>query len=226
MLNNSGAMMRGVMFRSPNCVVIGLLLTCVAGCNVIGVLASKGAGEQKAPAVYKLPKLETLVFVESFQNPDLYNIQGQQLTANIVDKLTEEKVAPIVSNAKLDDLRAKDRTAFAKMDIPSIARAVGAKQVIYVNLARFSTDIPIAGTQYSGKGEVRVKVFDAQTGRMLWPPDSSDGRQISYESKSEENVDPRNSSQIQDQICRHLSNRVAELFYDSVPDEPDTSGPQ
>jgi hypothetical protein len=166
-----------------------------------------------------------LVFVESFQNPDLYNVQSQQLMADIGAKLTDAKVAPVVSTFKLDELRGRDRSAFSKMDIPAVARAVGARQVIYVNLVRFRTDIPIAGTQYTGQGEVRVKLFDAQTGNVLWPPDSSDGRQIRYESQGEEGIDLRNPSAVQDQICRHLAARVAELFYDAVPDEPDTSGP-
>ena len=217
--------MRGVLLRGTSCVVLGLMLSLSTGCNVIGALSNKVAGEQKTPAAYKLPKTDTLVFVESFQNPDLYNIQSQQVTSNIIDKLTEAKAGPMIGTAKLDELRGKDRAAFAKMDIPAVARGVGAKQVIYVNLVQFRTDIPIAGTQYSGQGEVRVKLFDAQTGRVLWPPDSSEGRQIRYESKAEEGVDLRNSSVVQDQICRHLGARVAELFYDAVPDEPDTSGP-
>lgn len=212
------------MLRSANCLVIGLLLMFGSGCNVIGVIAAKAAGEQKAPALYKLPKGETLVFVESFQNPDLYNIQAQQLAANVIGKLTEAKIGPMIGLAKLDELRAKDRAAFTRMDIPSVARAVGAKQVIYVNLISFSTDVPIAGTQFSGAGEVRVKLFDTQ-GHVLWPPDSSEGRQIRYESKAEDGVDPLNPSSVQDQINRHLSARIAEIFYDSVPDEPNTSGP-
>ena len=217
--------MRRVLLKGAGCLVLAVGIALSTGCNVIGAIGNKMAGEQKAPALYKLPKTDTLVFVESFQNPDLYAVQAQQLMQGINEKLTENKAATVVSPSKVDDLRTKDRTAFSRMDIPSIARAVGAKQVIYVNIVKFHTEIPIAGTQYSGEGDVRVKVFDAETGRMLWPPDTSAGREIRYENKPEEDVDPRNPGAVQDQIIRHLSARVGEIFYDSVPDEPDTSGP-
>jgi hypothetical protein len=217
--------MRSVLLRNRSRVLLGLLLTLSAGCNMIGAMTNKMAGEQKTPAAYKLAKTSTLVFVESYQNPDLFNVQSQQLSANVIAILTDNKVAPVVPTAKLDELRAKDPAAFARMDIPSIARAVEAKQVIYVNLVQFKTDFPIGGTQFSGQCEARVKLFDTETGRVLWPPDSSEGRQIQYESKPEEDVDPRNLNAVQDQMCHHMAARISELFYDAVPDEPDTSGP-
>jgi len=216
--------MRSVLLRGARCAIVAVLLTLGIGCNVVGALTNKFSDE-KAPAAFKLPKVQTLVFVESYQNPDLYNVQSQQLASNIVATLNENKAAPMIPTTKLDEVRGKDTVAFGKMDIPSIARAVGAKQVIYVNLTQFRTDVPIAGTQFAGQAEARVKVIDAESGRILWPPDSSEGREIRFESRAEEDVDPRNLSSVQDQMCRHVAARISELFYNAIPDEPDTSGP-
>ena len=189
-------------------------VACVAGgCAAISALTYKVTGDPKSPAEYKPKNVLTLVLVENYQNPDQYRGTASQLERDIATELTENKVTQIVPVAKLEDLRSEDAVAYRKMDVRAIGKAVGARQVIYVNLVKFSAQTPIGSTEQSGRAEARVRVMDVGTGRTLWPLDNLEGREIHYETKHEEAVDFSSAEAVHDQISQSLADRIARLFY-------------
>ena len=104
-------------------------------------------------------------------------------------------------------------------------RAVGARQVIYVNLVKFSTAAPIGSSELAGGAEALVRVIDVNTGHTLWPQDNSAGREIKYETKHEEAVDFTRQSEVQDQISALLADHIARLFY-AAPEPEHEVGPK
>lgn len=202
-----------------------LLLLCLAagGCNAVGAIAYKAVGDPKNPAEFKPAQKPTLILVENFQNPDLYHAPSLQVARDVEQELSENKVAPVVSREKLDDLRTNDAAAYHKMNIPAVGRAAGAKQVIYVNLVKFSAEPPLGGSEMSGLAEARVKVIDAESGRTLWPPDSSEGREVRYETRHEEAVDFSSRPAVQEQISHGIATKIARLFYAAAEPENEVS---
>lgn len=201
--------------------VCGALLASSAGCNVAGVIGYAAGGVMKIPPEYKLENRPTLVLVENYENPDLYALPADRLERGVADDLTDGKVAKFVASQKVTDLKSTDPSDYHKMDIPELGRAVGAKQVVYVNLVQFSVDAPAGGERFVGKAEVHVKVVDSENGRTLWPPDSSGGRVIKYETKPTEDVDATKFGLVEDQLCQSVTQKIARLFLETTQEEQD-----
>jgi hypothetical protein len=196
----------------------------MAGCIAAGAIAYKLTPPPAMPAEYKPTKQTTLVLVENYQNPDLFEVESERLERDIGYAFTEQKLFPVVPLQKLLELKASSSEAFSKMDIPSVARSLGAKQVVYVELQQFSVDLPLASETMRGSARAVVKVVDAETGRTLWPRDSSVGHELKYQTTV---TSEGSRAAVQEKLYQHLSDQVAKLFYDSTMDrvngdEPDT----
>ena len=197
----------------------------VSGCIQASAIAYKLSPQPAVPAEYKPTKQTTLVLVENYQNPDLFEVESERLERDIGAAFTTEKLFPVVSLQKLLELKSSDSAAYSKMDIPGVARALGAKQVVYVELQQFSVDPPLASQTMRGKARAMVKMVDAETGRTLWPRDSSIGHEVKYETPTISTEESRGV--IQNRLYEHMSDQISKLFYDSRVDqvngnEPDT----
>jgi hypothetical protein len=194
--------------------LIGLSFVA-AGCAAIGALAYVGSSGQKIPPEYKLQNRPTLIMVENYENPDLLALPADRIERNLNDDLAEAKVAKFVSHDKVDDLKNADRADFHKMNIPAVGRAVGAQQVIYVNLIQFNVEAPVGGSQFIGRAEADVKVIDSQTGRTIWPPDSSIGHVVKLETRHNKDVNDTRADQVEDQLYQGFNLKLAKLFRES-----------
>ena len=205
-------------------VCAGVLACSASGCVALAAVASKVSPAPTMDAEYKPAKEPTLVFVESYQNPDLYEVESDRLARDISFAFTEHKAFPVVPTQKLIELKGEKGSAFSKMDLPSVARAVGAKQVIYVNVLKFSADPPAGSEAVRGEAEAMVRFVDVKTGQTLFPRDSSVGRDVSYKTPalSEEGT---TRDAVQKQLYQHMSEDISRLFYDWVNDEQGDYGP-
>jgi hypothetical protein len=206
-----------------NLLCVALLGGMVPGCVAVAAIASKASPPPTIPAEYKPAKELTLVLVESYENPDLYEVESERIARDLTDAFAEHKSFPVVPAQKVMELKANKGSAFAKMNLPSIAKAVGARQVIYVNLLKFSADPAIGSVTHRGEAEATVKLVDADTGHTLWPRDTSVGRDVNCRTPalSEEGTS-RNA--VQQQLYQHLSTDIAHLFIDWV-DEDQSGNP-
>jgi len=211
------------MLTKLKALVVVLLAWVVVGCAAISAVTYKVAGDPKVPAEYKPANQPTLVLVENFQNPDQYRESASELERDIVGELKNNHVTQVIRVEKLEDLRSADAAAYRKMRIDQVGRALGAKQVIYVNLTKFSAHPPLGSPEMSGEAEALVRVIDVESGRTLWPQDTSAGRDIKYETKHEEAVDFSNTSAVQDQMSAALADKIARLFYAAAEPENDVA---
>src|SRR5947209_17437620 len=106
----------------------------LSGCNIGGALAYKVLGPTKVKADYAPPKEPLLVLVENYRHSADLQPAADQLGNLVVEDLKAHKVGPIVDSNALYTLRSERPNEYQKMKIPDIARYVGAKQVIYVDL--------------------------------------------------------------------------------------------
>ena len=210
--------------RTLRLACVGLLAGAASSCVVPAAIISKLKPPETIDAEYKPAKEPTLVFVESYQNPDLYAVESDRLARDISYEFTEHKAFPVVPPQKLIELRSEKGTEFSKMNLPAVARAVGAKQVVYVNLIKFSADPPAGSETVQGECEAVVRFVDASNGKTLFPPDSSVGRDVRFKT-SALSQEGTTRDAVQKQLYQHLSTEISHLFYNWVNEEQGDNGP-
>jgi hypothetical protein len=184
-----------------------------SGCNIVGAIASKVGPPPTIKAQFALAKAPTLVLVENFHNPASLQLESDAVARHLAEELTMHKVAPVVAPGEVEALRRSKGAAYRKMPLDVIAQAVGAKQVIYVDLERFDVDRALASEMYGGTAEARVRVVD-DAGATLWPLDSAGGYPVAV------TVDPQRVTPgvgdhaVRQQLHATLADKVAKLFYD------------
>jgi hypothetical protein len=207
--------------------IILLSLLSLAGCNILGIVAYKASGPPPVPAQY-VPAWEPLVvMVENPRNPSAVRLDADRLSRHITEQLRSHQVAPLVETKTLADLRDADPGKFRRMAITSVGKSVGARQVIYVNLARFDVESAMASEMLKGSAEASVRVVDTETGDTLWPPDSAEGYPLSFETGFVRTNAAGGVTEVtvRDEMCRTMADQVAKLFYTWQSDTVDGGPP-
>ena len=145
------------------------LLLLVGGCNVVGAVQYAAMGPPAIPAMYQPNKVPTLVLVENYEAPSAAALDSDRLAMLLRRELKTHQVVPVVDPAALATLREQKPRDFGSMRISEIGQALGAEQVIYINLIR--SDVEQTAGLLKATLSARVKVVEAKTGRLLWPPD-------------------------------------------------------
>ena len=197
--------------------ILALMLLPLVGCATVGMVAYKLSGPEPVPAKYTPAKELTLVLVESFENPSAHVVDAQRLTAQISIDLERQKIVPLVDVDRLQALRDRDPAAFRKMTIPSIGRAVGAKQVLYVNIVELSHETD--GTVMRGRTTTMSRFIDTGTGTTLWPTDFAQGFPLNMETPYVRlELDPTGDG-VRGRLVREMSDAITKLFYKWTPVE-------
>ena len=123
----------------------------------------------------------------------------------------------MVDSDKLVPMREDDAARFRKMNIAAVGKAVGAKQVIYVDLVESEVRQDASAGAVNGTATARVKVVDCQTGNTLWPSDSSQGKEVTQTAQFDE-MDPAKAVAMHTEMLANLSGKIAKMFYKWKPD--------
>jgi hypothetical protein len=134
------------------------------------------------------------------------------LAALITDRLSENKVGPMISTEKLVTMRTERANEFGKMKIPDIGRALGAKQVIYINLKECDMEGIIGSNDIRGTIAAAVRVVDVASGQTKWP-DVGDGKEFTS-STAYTRKDARDTEEtIRNMMLDDLADDISILFY-------------
>lgn len=208
--------------RPATAVAIALAGLAAGGCNIIGAVAYKVTPEQEIPPKYVLKKdAKTVVLVENYRTPDLAANDAELLARCLQDKLEEKKVTSIIKSEKIFDLRNNKPKDFPKMSVPQIGQAVGADQVIYVDLQGGGISSMTGRNMYQGKAAVSVKVIDAKTGAILFPQDNADGLPLSYETNPRKGRDDDSFPQVRSDLFDGMAKTIGRVFYPWKASEDD-----
>lgn len=203
-----------------------LLLAAAAGlpgCKVLGAGIYRVFGPADNPAVYVPAKEPTLVLVENYRRPGASSVEADLLTRYIERHLEENKVGPLVDSSRIHDLRRENPEKFRSYSTAELARQLGAKQVIYVDLVSASVEPIMGGEAMRGEASALVRVIDAATGERRWPSDLADGYPVSHSAKWDNPHQTRSVSEVQEAVFQALGEKTARLFYKWKPqyDEPE-----
>jgi hypothetical protein len=210
--------------------LLALLALAPAGCNMVGagaVIADKVFGPSAIDPVYVLGPEPVLVLVENYRNPVGSLSDSEQVTHFIVDHLREnlkaEKDKPakinVIDPDKLIELQNARPSEYAKMKIPQVGKALGAKQVLYVDLQVSGVNVTPGSELLRGRFNAVVKVVDVATGQTRWPNDIADGFPVGWESKPQRPGDRVFPAAVRERALRVGASRVARLFYKWKPDD-------
>ena len=200
----------GVRRRSIHWLVSIAALASLAGCTPMGVLSHKLIGPPPRPAQYVPAKEPMLVFVEKYRNPSSVMLDADRLARHISAELARHNIAPLVPPDRLEAVRAQ--SDYAKMTIPAVGRAAGAKQVLYVNVRQYTVEGTVAGDMTKGKGELTVRVVDAKTGANRWPTDSAAGHTVTLETPWLRREEVPTETALRDRMSRQATTYIGKLF--------------
>lgn len=206
------------IIRLLTVLICGCALACAAaGCNLLGYAAHTVAGEEKVNAVYTLPQRSTVVVAEKYSNPSVAAFDEEPLARFVTEELREHKaVAPLIDSEQVYALRT--RTPYDKwqaMTTDAIGRAVGAEQVLYVNIVSCQVEVAPGSEMLRGQADVRVRLVDAKTGQTTWPEDAAGGWPVSVQTPMARRGESgtTNEASVHMDLLRMAGERVGRLFY-------------
>lgn len=198
------------------------LILCIitGGCQMLGLVMYKTAGDPDVPAQYTLVQKQTLVLVENYRYARAAAEDAELLGRLIHARLSRKNLVPLVGHEKLLELKATQSQNFNRMTIVDIAHQLGAEQVIYVHFQGGGVTSMGGGSVRQGQASVLVRVVDAQTGQTVWPTGIEDGRVVSTETDPAA-IGSKPESDIRLHLYDDLAMKIVRLFHSWKPDSSD-----
>lgn len=191
----------------------------VGGCVLVAAPVAKLIPE-KVPAKYAPAKEPLVVLAENYENPSVANFESEQLASRVADQLKRKlEGGSVISCDEVAKLRNAKGQAVRQMTISAIGQAVGAKQVIYIDIRKCQLEEMPGVGMLKGEMTVQVKVVDSQTGLSRWPSGASEGVPLSVDTPYFERATGVDEMHVRQEMCRNLGVRIARLFYEYNADE-------
>ena len=193
-----------------------------AGCAAMAWTAAQFQPAPKVDAVYDLPHGKTvLVFVDDPTQAINYEPIKPELTSRINADLEQAKlVKATIPYARLTELSIAEPN-FNRLAISQIGKKLGADQVLYVKIERFSLKDPGMENLWHGQFEVSVRVVDVADEKLAWPTDRPTGYPVEA---IETPLIPESSSSFGLELARRMADRMADrvtkLFYKHTEPPP------
>ena len=204
----------------PRACVLLVCLLC-GGCSVIGAVGGQLSGPQKVAARYRPAREPMLVLVENYHNPAAARLDAQRLTLRLTEELSRRNVAPAIDPGLLESVQSRE--GYGKMPIEEVGRSVGARQVLYVNLAAFGASGAVGADVLKGRAEMHVRVVDVATGRTVWPTDAPRGYPVTVETPWVK-AGRVGDAAVREQLARRCAREVVKLFRTWSPEEENVDG--
>jgi hypothetical protein len=198
-----------------------LLLTAiiVAGCNIAGPVAYFIEGPPTRAAQYTLLDRPTIVFVDDRANT--IGTNAPAIRRAIAEKVSEDLMVKKLVTTTISPRDAMGVVATSDrhgelMPIDAIGRAVGAEQIIYVQMLSFSGTSD--GATPRPTAVCRVRVIDVVERTRLFPPPDTEEASRLMEVQTRE-IDPamlRSAAsrlKVYQALADETGEQIAKLFY-------------
>jgi len=186
------------------------------GCNIVGPAAYIVGGPGTIEAEHALADRPTVVFVDDRENvvnpTSLRRVIAEKVSE---DLMTRKVVTRTISPHDAMSLAARHDTHKEVMPIDAIGRAVGAEQIVYVEMLVFQES---DGQVPRPVAACRVRVIDVENRERVFPPSESDRpyRQVELRMREVSPDQYRSRAtrfQIVESLAEELGDRIAKLFY-------------
>ncbi len=211
-----------IMLRLAVCAVVAAVM---CSCNILSPAAFLAMGQTKTPAMYTLEDRPTVVFVDDRNNA--IPINSSRIRRRIADDVSSELMAhelvtqTISPRDAMSLARRRDREGNL-MSMEAIGQAVGAEQLIYIEMLSFRGSSDNVTPRPSAV--CRLKVIDVVTRTRLFPPvgGETDWQEVPVLGLPMSLELYRNSEgrrQIEQSLSAAIADQIAKLFYKHIPDE-------
>lgn len=195
------------------------------GCIVLGIVADKVAGDRPIPPAYAPDPLKPiLVIAENYRNPSSNLSDAERIQILVGDRLTQNKVAPVIPDDSVRAVRDRSPSAYRKMSIVEIAKAVGAEQVVYIDITSIGVGAQAGSDSLKGVGSANVKLIEVETGAVLFPGDRDAGAPVGFESQLSRAAGPATTDRVRAETILGLSEQIGRLFYPYRPSDLERLG--
>ena len=203
------------------CVALGLaaagLGLSAGGCTAAGFVAN-AVVPPITKAQYVPPKTQRmLVLVENRENPGMSVAEADCITSYILDDLAAYEVCPLLDAKKLHALRDAQGEKINKLSISQIGKALGARQVLYVDIQRINVG-SVQGVPQHGRMDATVRIVDVERSATVWPT-TGDSAPISVETPLTQDIDGRLAAAIREALLRSAALSVSRLYHDTNRDQ-------
>lgn len=203
------------------------LMLELGGCNIVSAVSFVARPEPKTEALYTLDDVPTVVFIDDRRN----RISPTRLRRTIAEEATtmlmeEEAVSEGNMIAARDAIRvsSKHDRAGKLLSVHAIGEAVGATQIIYVNVDEFA--LTRDGQTPEPQAMCRVRVINVPTETRVFPAPGTEGGYTYHQLKVDiPNVDPHGfhtistRNDLNDRLAMVTGDRIAKLFYTHLTSE-------
>lgn len=200
----------------PGALLLTALGMVLAGCPVVGWMATAFAPPKKVKAVFDLPpKKAILVFVDDYYHVTEFEAIKMDLAREINKGLIRNKLAArTIDYDRVLDLQG-NMPYFRRLKVSEIGQRLGADLVLYIVIDRFSLHDNDTSLLWRGKLQVSVRVVDAKTGERLWPGDRrDDGYPVpAVELPSVDDSSANYEERLSRELAEKMADRVVKLFY-------------
>lgn len=199
-------------------VLVAAMAFGLQGCVVFG-LASSMAGPPPVDPEFVPEKVPLLVIVRDPPDPMGLTIESDALALEIEREFTTYDIVPLVPSARAKEIRSMNLASFAAMTPAQVGQAVGAKQVLFVQINNSSLEAESDRQMIKGQIAVRVSVLDTRNGAILWPKDGSAGATLTYATPTLRVSPTVNATSVSRNVHQGLAVKIVRLFRKYKPDE-------
>jgi hypothetical protein len=194
------------------------LLGMTGGCGALGVPLYTVFGDPPIPAQYDPPKVPTLVLVENARSPGDVQVDADQIAQQVCEELRTKAKMDIIDPDKVAELREEDPKKYHAMYVGDIGKAVGAKQVIYIDLIESAVTGDVTQTTIHAQAVAHIRVVNVATGNNLWPASPPDGKELAAKMDFD-SMDSSKAMAMHMDLLTQLSSQISKLFYTWKPDD-------
>ena len=203
--------------RTLTVAAFSIVLLTMGGCNYLGPAYYLASPEPEIDAEYLLEDRPTVVFVDESAN-ELGGMANQQIVGKTISQaLLDEEVVTVVYEPRAANAVARQERHGEPMALGDIGRAVGADQIICVQVLQFQP-FPTYG-QTRPIAQLRVKVLDIPHRLRLYPTDDELWRHltVTLPQMPEEVGNASKRRELESMLAREIGINVARLFHDYNP---------
>lgn len=206
---------RGELGRVLGWLVICSLAVVLSGCigAIIGQFTGRRSETVKVEAKYKLESGNLLILVDTPSGVARSSEARSVLSSKLEREIAHyELAANVIPASELSALRSS-RDDFEELDIRRIGQELWAQQVLYVEITEFQ--LSSIWEQSAGQSlmQGRVKVFDVEQNRRVWPEIEPLGYEVIVRTRLGEG-EGKNQQELMEELCQRMSVKIVKLFRD------------
>ena len=203
--------------RTPCRWAAAFLVSALGGCQIAGIVADK-VSPPTVEAMYVPGKTtQLLVIAENYRQPTQSASDADRVAKLVGDELAKEEVALIVSREKLSLVKDMRPAEYAKMSVVDLGKAVGAQQVLYIDLSGIGVGAQPGSDVLKGIAQATVKVIDISSGEVVFPQDVAEGVPVTFETPIYHASPRATPDAVRAQAILGLSAKIGRLFHSYHP---------